>query len=394
MKKTKFKPITFFVLLAILFMFSRGIFAGPDVLVDLRFYKGAREQEKIQPSVVAAYYLKPISTAGKLLDVDLPDEKAELQKIFNLEGIELMTQAKWAWEKGLAGKQFELVVLNGRKFIIQLTLLKEQDHFKLEVLEEGKKTDQEDLASELIIPQGKTMVFGFEDSFGNPYFLSCQRRPDKAGNAEEPQRIATLIKPKLINMVKPVYPEKALKGQLEGKVLLEVATDSAGNVADLTIAKGHHPLLNDAAVAAVKQWKYEPWLVNGKPMPVKFTVVINFSLNDEKKKEQVKIEAPLDAASLKDKPKLMKKVDPVYPAEAKKKNLSGKVVLEGVIDKQGNVADITQATGHPILIQAAMEALKQWKYEPFFKDGKPREVKFTVELNFKLDKEKESAKKE
>ncbi|MCI0470857.1 MAG: energy transducer TonB [Candidatus Aminicenantes bacterium] len=394
MKKTKFKPITFFVLLAILFMFSRGIFAGPDVLVDLRFYKGAREQEKIQPSVVAAYYLKPISTAGKLLDVDLPDEKAELQKIFNLEGIELMTQAKWAWEKGLAGKQFELVVLNGRKFIIQLTLLKEQDHFKLEVLEEGKKTDQEDLASELIIPQGKTMVFGFEDSFGNPYFLSCQRRPDKAGNAEEPQRIATLIKPKLINMVKPVYPEKALKGQLEGKVLLEVATDSAGNVADLTIAKGHHPLLNDAAVAAVKQWKYEPWLVNGKPMPVKFTVVINFSLNDEKKKEQVKIEAPLDAASLKDKPKLMKKVDPVYPAEAKKKNLSGKVVLEGVIDKQGDVADITQATGHPILIQAAMEALKQWKYEPFFKDGKPKEVKFTVELNFKLDKEKESAKKE
>lgn len=394
MKKTKFKSITFFVLLAILFMSSRGIFAGPDVLVDLRFYKGAREKENIQPSVVAAYYLKPISTAGKILDIDLPDEKTELQKIFNLKGIELMTQAKWAWEKGLTAKQFDLVVLNGRKFIIQLTLLKEQDHFKLEVMEEGKKTEQEDLASELIIPQGKTTVFGFEDSFGNPYFLSCQRHPDKAGNTEEPQRIATLVKPKLINSVKPVYPEKALKGQLEGKVVLEVVTDGAGNVADLTIAKGHHPLLNDAAIAAVKQWKYEPWLVNGKPMPVKFTVVVNFSLNDKKDKAQESLETPLDAASLKDKPKLIKKVAPGYPAEAKKKNIAGKVVLEAVVDTQGNVADITKATGHPILIQAAMEAVEQWKYEPYIKDGKPKEVKFTVELDFKLDKEKESAKKE
>jgi TonB family protein len=394
MKKNKFKPITFFVLLSILFMFSRGLFAGPDVLVDLRFYKGARVQEKIEPSVVAAYYLKPLSTAGKILDVDLPDEKAELQKIFNLKGIELMTQAKWAWEKGLTEKQFELVVLNGRRFIIQLTLLKEQDHFKLEVMEEGKKTEKEDLASELIIPQGKTTVFGFEDSIGNPYFLSCQRRPDKAGNAEEPQRIGTLVRPKLINSVQPVYPEKALKAQHEGKVVLEVVTDSAGNVADITIAKGHHPLLNDAAIAAVQQWKYEPWLVNGKPMPVKFTVVVNFSLNDKKDKAQVKIDAPLDAASLKDKPKLIKKVEPVYPAEAKKKNLSGKVVLEGIIDKQGNVTEITKASGHPILIQAAAEALKQWKYEPLIIDGKPKEVKFTVEINFKLDTEKESTKKE
>jgi protein TonB len=60
-------------------------------------------------------------------------------------------------------------------------------------------------------------------------------------------------------------------------VLLQVLVDEQGNVADVKILRGH-PLLNQAAVEAVKQWKYSPTLLNGEPVPVVATVTVNFVL--------------------------------------------------------------------------------------------------------------------
>jgi periplasmic protein TonB len=82
---------------------------------------------------------------------------------------------------------------------------------------------------------------------------------------------------KLIRRVEPAYPELAKRARVQGKVVLVVTVDEEGNVSNITINDGH-PLLNDAAKAAVAQWKYSPTLLNGEPVPVIATVTVIFNL--------------------------------------------------------------------------------------------------------------------
>src|SRR5436305_1289232 len=62
---------------------------------------------------------------------------------------------------------------------------------------------------------------------------------------------------------------------------------------------------------------------------------------------------------------LLQKVDPVYPQMAKIAHISGNVVLQVIIGKDGAVENIRAVNGHPILIQSAIDAVKQWKYRPY-----------------------------
>jgi len=78
--------------------------------------------------------------------------------------------------------------------------------------------------------------------------------------------------------VEPIYPELALRVRVQGVVVIEARTDAYGRVRDTRVISGQ-PLLNDAAETAVKQWLYEPYLVNGMPRPVVFVVTVTFSLS-------------------------------------------------------------------------------------------------------------------
>jgi protein TonB len=82
---------------------------------------------------------------------------------------------------------------------------------------------------------------------------------------------------KLIRRVEPEYPELAKRARVSGIVLLQVTIDETGSVTDVKIIRGH-PLLNQAAVDAVRQWKYSPTLLNDEPVPVIATVTVNFVL--------------------------------------------------------------------------------------------------------------------
>ena len=82
---------------------------------------------------------------------------------------------------------------------------------------------------------------------------------------------------KLVKRVEPNYPELAKRARVKGMVILQVTVGEAGNVVDIKIIRGH-PLLNDAAVSAVRQWVYSPTLLNGEPVPVLATVTVNFVL--------------------------------------------------------------------------------------------------------------------
>src|SRR5437764_632958 len=75
---------------------------------------------------------------------------------------------------------------------------------------------------------------------------------------------------------------------------------------------------------------------------------------------------------------VLQKVNPVYPQMAKIAHVSGDVVLQAIIGKNGAIQNLRAINGHPILIQAAMDAVRQWKYRPYLLNEEPVEVETTV----------------
>ena len=82
---------------------------------------------------------------------------------------------------------------------------------------------------------------------------------------------------RLIHRVEPEYPELAKRARVSGMVILQVIVGERGAVEEVTIIRGH-PLLNEAALRAVRQWRYSPYFLNGEPIPVTATVTVNFVL--------------------------------------------------------------------------------------------------------------------
>ncbi len=85
-------------------------------------------------------------------------------------------------------------------------------------------------------------------------------------------------------------------------------------------------------------------------------------------------------------PKVVKRVEPLYPAGARAFGVTGIAIFACVIDKNGSIRDIAmkKALPAPTLSYMAMEALRQWKYEPGTIDGKPVDVLFNLTINYKL----------
>ena len=81
---------------------------------------------------------------------------------------------------------------------------------------------------------------------------------------------------------------------------------------------------------------------------------------------------------------LIYRVDPDYPAMARAGHVQGEVVLEVTIDKTGNISRATVVKGPTLLVDAALAAVKQWKYRPYVQDGNPIEVESTVTVRFHL----------
>jgi protein TonB len=98
------------------------------------------------------------------------------------------------------------------------------------------------------------------------------------GKDETVLRIANVQMPRKIREVKPFYPPAAVAARVQGKVIIEAMTDMFGRVLSTRIIASANPLLNEEALKAVKQWLYEPYILNGIPKPVLFTVTITFSL--------------------------------------------------------------------------------------------------------------------
>jgi periplasmic protein TonB len=81
---------------------------------------------------------------------------------------------------------------------------------------------------------------------------------------------------------------------------------------------------------------------------------------------------------------LLRRIEPVYPVLAKAGRIQGNVLLEAIIGKDGTVQNLQVVHGHPMLVRAAVDAVRQWRYRPYVLNGSPIEVETQISVNFIL----------
>ena len=213
----------------------------------------------------------------------------------------------------------------------------------------------------------------------------------------------------------PAYPKNALADQ--GDVFLRIVIDQQGKVIEAApVPRDEWPpnpdltedaRLREAAIKAVKHWEYNPYLVNGQPVEVETRMVVKFKtepidhaeggviggvprgviggiIGNAAPPPRVLQPPHLRVSSAVMEGNLLKHVDPVYPAMARDAKIQGEVRLQAGISKTGVIQNLRAISGHPILIQAAMDAVRQWKYKPFLLDGEPIEAEGVVIVDFEL----------
>ena len=182
---------------------------------------------------------------------------------------------------------------------------------------------------------------------------------------EEPPRVAgsEVPAPKRVKFVSPQYPADAQARGLRGIVILELVIDTAGKVASVTVTRSVPPF-DEAALVAVRQWEYEVTRVAGKPVPVRLSVPITFTMPVPRVSRQEGI------------PELVQGVNPVFPAG---QGRAESVVAELTVESTGQVMEIEIQSGATAFADALMDALRTWRFAP---EGSGAAVAFRVEADF------------
>jgi periplasmic protein TonB len=105
--------------------------------------------------------------------------------------------------------------------------------------------------------------------------------PTVAPKIATPQRVRVsqgVSQGLLVHRVQPTYPPLARQARIQGVVILQAEISKEGNIQNLQLISGH-PMLAPAAIEAVKQWKYKPYLLNGEPVEVETQIQVNFTLS-------------------------------------------------------------------------------------------------------------------
>jgi protein TonB len=219
--------------------------------------------------------------------------------------------------------------------------------------------------------------------------------------------------PRRTRSIAPSYPAKARAVAATATVVLAATIDESGCVAE--IRRGREPLLTTAAIptptetalkgaadafvyeaaAALRRWQYD----RPAQPPISFSVAFTFKPDAETTSTQIAAAVPLPPPALPTvprppepvrvgvismSPRLVTRVEPVYPAQALAARAQGAVILEVIIYATGKVTDAKVLRSVPLLDQAALDAVRQWVYAPTCFNGAATSLILAVPVQFKL----------
>ncbi len=182
----------------------------------------------------------------------------------------------------------------------------------------------------------------------------------------------TIRTPKKILDVRPVYPAAASDAGVSGVVILETRIGTDGAIENARVLRSI-PLLDQAALDAVMQWRFTPTLMNGQAVPVLMTVTVNFTAGFVHQRDR-DVSPSQEGREV---PTLIKEVKPVYPPEAVGSNAEGTVETEVTVGLDGKVTDARIVRSIAVFDEAALTAVRQWE---FSRPSQP--VAVNIELSF------------
>ncbi len=202
--------------------------------------------------------------------------------------------------------------------------------------------------------------------------------------------------PRRVFAVDPVWNEDGVGYRFRVNLVL----DAGGNVAEarVVVMAGmalstdarvpHAAAARQAAIAAVRQWQFEPPIT--APMLVATDVTVGrIDKSSDMYTRRVQSEETGNRSGLRvggniNLPRQVHRVSPVYPPAAQEAAVQGVVILECTVGPDGSVTDVTVLRSIPLLDQAAIDAVRQWRYEPTLLNGEPITLVMTTTINFTL----------
>jgi len=262
-----------------------GAADAPEVLlVRYAFLVGGREAGSAPPS---AGVLSQEELTKVLVDWNPAADNAEVRRIFALH--HLGEVARQAAELPLAGGRVQgFYSYEGASFEVRLDVRPAKDG-SLTVAAQMLRNNHLLSAPEVRQAFGERAILSSTGGPESPFlfFIVEVDRASQAAPAGRGLPLAwpkdakvvdgkKILLPKILRKVDPVYTPAAKKARVTGTVILRLLVGKTGDVEGVEVLKGLPEGLTDAALKAVRQWKYEPVRVDGKPAAVFFTITVNF----------------------------------------------------------------------------------------------------------------------
>ena len=208
-------------------------------------------------------------------------------------------------------------------------------------------------------------------------------KPDRANEAEPVVAGGDVQAPVLVSRVEPEYPKKAREAGITGTVVLDTVVSTEGRVTRVKVVKSL-PLLDHAAIEAIQQWRYKPATKDGRPVETSLSIAVSFppAGGVAAPSQREEIGEIYDVTGDVTPPKLVTRVTPEYPKEAHRAKVGGRVILNAIIGVDGNIESVAVKRSAPMFDEPAVAAVKQWKYEPATKGGRPVRVRFLIVVDF------------
>ena len=187
--------------------------------------------------------------------------------------------------------------------------------------------------------------------------------------------------------VKASYPLEAHAQNLQGQVVVKVLISETGDVEKAEVISGD-PVFVKPALEAAKQWKFKPFIQNGKTIKIATRIPFDFAFSEAVKDVAPKITTDADGTKRVTVPSgvvtglLIHRVTPEYPPIAESHHIVGTVVLHAIIGKDGKIKDLKVVSGPEMLARSALGAVQQWAYKPYLLKGEPIEVDTQIVVHF------------
>lgn len=217
-------------------------------------------------------------------------------------------------------------------------------------------------------------------------------------NAQIGQKVPEQTSLRVLATATPIYPRSLIEiGVSKGTSRVVLDVDEKGTLTDWLVTAYSRREFADSAVAAIKDWKFEPMLLHGQPVPAQVEVLFTFEAGQCVISMDLTTSIMARVAGLMQdgayRPSRLKELDqipvpvqavaPMFPESLMKQGVYGQVVVEFYIDEGGQIRmPAVISADHDVLGSFAIQAVRQWKFEPPLRGGKPALARVRQTFNF------------